>query len=88
MAGWRWLGAQTWAARCPVFDGLSNFPLGLMSYSIVKSVLVSLCERLLNSVQTQIQGLALQHSTLLFVSVLSTNLQLGFHTHRHVWHVI
>lgn len=23
------------AARCPVFDGLSNFPLGLMCYSIV-----------------------------------------------------
>lgn len=82
IVGWRWLGAQTPAARCPVFDGLSNFPLGLMSYSIVKSVFGLFVSEAFK--QKQIQGLALQHTTLPQYQPAAR----VSHIRAHVWHVI
>lgn len=63
MLGWRWLDAQKWAARCTVFDGLSNSPLALMCYSIVKMVCSFLC--VLEGFRPK--GLAIQHITIVCI---------------------
>lgn len=85
LRGRRWLGAQKWVARCPVFDGLSDFRQGLIYYCVVKTVWVFLSEGLGISNTTIVCIRPQYHSPFYPECEIATWV---LHIHTHAWHII